>query len=233
MKYKIFFLVFIIAIATSCKGKVDKNINQLGIAMSDSMFTYEISNAGGYESIDLMYSDSLGLPDLYRTAAMELKMRTDEMVNFIRDLKVVLVIEADGPNSTALAGYEIIISRVEHPNNTTVPREILIGKNNDLRAYDLQAILSSYRSFLADLAKDQPAVIEKINSVIDLSNVKSPKPGEADITWVDHNFRKKNITEVLIVLSRLQIDLRSLESEIISLIKDQLDELASPSSGNN
>jgi hypothetical protein len=233
MKIKIFILVLITAITASCGGKVEKNIQQLDIALYDSLATMEISNIGGYESIDLMYSDSIELPALYRTSAMELKLRTDEMVNFIQDLKRMLVIEADGPDADALSGNNITIFKVKRLNNTSIPGNIMIGKNNDGRAYDLQAILDSYKSFLTDMVRDEPDVIGKINSVIDLSNKKSLKPGEEDISWVDYNFRKKTMAEVLILLSRLQIDVRSLESEVIALIKENLNELAGQNSGNN
>jgi hypothetical protein len=233
MKIKIFILVLITAITASCGGKVEKNIQQLDIALYDSLATMEISNIGGYESIDLMYSDSVELPALYRTSAFELKQRTDEMVNFIQDLKRMLIIEAEGPDSYALSGNNITIFKVKRLNNTSIPGNIMIGKDNDRKAYDLQSILDSYKSFLTDMVRDEPDVIGKINSVIDLSNKKSLKPGEEDISWVDYNFRKKTMAEVLILLSRLQIDVRSLESEVIALIMENLNELTEQNTGNN
>jgi hypothetical protein len=138
-------------------------------------------------------------------------------------MKKDLIIFADGEDSPALLGSNILIYKVTRLNNTSVPRDILLGTNGEGKAYALEAILNDYKSFLKDIAKDDPVIIDKINNVLDLNNKKSIKSNEAETTWVDYSFKNKSMGEVLILLYSLQNDVRSLESDILALINENLD----------
>ena len=66
------------------------------------------------------------------------------------------------------------------------------------------------------IVKDDPVIMNKINKVMDLSDYKSTKSDEAVVKWVNYIFKEKSLGEVLNILSRLQFDVRSLESDILS-----------------
>ena len=223
MKTKLFLLVFIFAASCSCSNQGGKRILSTERAIYLSLTTLKDKNSKGYESIDLIYSKYPEIQGDFKTAAAELKQRSDEVFNYIQDLKKDLIIFADGEDSPALLGSNILIYKVTRLNNTSVPRDILLGTNEEGKAYALEAILNDYKSFLKDIVKDDPVIIDKINNVPDLNNKKSIKSNEAETTWVDYSFKNKSMGEVLILLYSLQNDVRSLESDILALINENLD----------
>jgi hypothetical protein len=212
------FFLFTIIIAVSCNNLGQKQINYVlnEQKINDSINKIELKNVVGYNLIEETYLKSPETSANYRTVAFELKQRSDEIFNYMQGLKIQMITISDGPKSPAINGEEINIARVSHLKSISIPKDFMLGANEDGNAYALKYILNEYKSFLSVIVKDDPIIMNKINNVIDLSNHKSTKSDEADITWVNYNFKEKSLGEVLNILSNLQFDVKSLESDILS-----------------
>jgi hypothetical protein len=216
MKTNLF--LFAVIIAVSCNNFGQKQINYVlnEQKINDSINKIQLKNNAGYNLIEETYLKSPGISGNYRTVAFELKLRSDEIFTYIQGLKISMIKIADGENSPAINEGEINIAKVSHSNSISIPKDFMLGANDDGRAYLLKAMLDDYKSFLIGTVKDEPGIMDKINNVIDLSDHKSTKSDEADITWVNYNFKEKSLGEVLNILSHLQFDVKSLESDILS-----------------
>ena len=223
MKTKLLLLAIIIAALFSSCNQGKERILSKETAINLSLDTLNDKIKKSYESIKQIYSKYPEIQGGFIAQAAELINRSDEAFYFILEIKKELIIFADGEDSPALLGSNILISKVTHLNNTSAPRNILLGADKNGKAYALEAVLNDYKLFLINIAKDDSANIDKINKVLDLNNKKSVKSGEAETTWVDYSFKNKSLGEVLILLYSLQNDVRSLESDGLALIIKNLD----------
>jgi|WetSurMetagenome_2_1015567.scaffolds.fasta_scaffold242834_1 hypothetical protein len=218
MKTKLLLLAVILATLFSSCNQGRKQILSKETAIYFSLDTLKVKNEKSFESIKQIYSTYPEIQGGFITQAGELKERSDEAFDFILAINKELIIFADGEDSPALMGSNILIYQVTHLNNTLVPQNILLGADKNGKAYAIKAVLNDYKSFLISIAEDDPGIIDKINSVLDLSNKKSVKSDEAEMNWVDYSFKNKSLGEVLILLYSLQNDVRSLESDVLTLI---------------
>jgi hypothetical protein len=224
MKTKLLLSAIIIAASFSSCNQGSKRIPSKETAIFFSLDSLTDKNRKSYESIDMRYS-TYKIQGDFNIMANELKERSDEAFNFILAIKKELIIFVDGEDSPALAGSDILIYQVIHLNNTSVPHNIMLGSDQNGKAYALAAVLNDYKSFLINIAKDDPVIIDRINNVLDLNNKKSVKSDKAEMTWVDYSFKNKTMGDVLILLYSLQNDVRSLESDALDLILKNLDKI--------
>jgi len=221
MKIKIFFL-FAFALVSCTSGKKSADYVIADNRMNDSISAITLKNDGIYNQIEETYSKSPELSGIYRTSALELKSRADEMFYFLQGLKLGMISEADGEDSPAIDGQEIDLAKVSRFNSISIPSALMIGPDENGRAYDLKAIFVSYISFLNELVQEDPVIKDRINGAIDFSDhTTGTKKSEASQDWVIYTFKGKTLGETINTLSLLQFEAKKLESEaLLFLVQD-------------
>lgn len=154
--------------------------------------------------------------------AKEVKQRADELFNYIQELKLEVVTKAEGSDSEAIDGTNIktrLIKKIDEPN---IPSEILIGANQNGKAYDLKAAIVEYRNFLFDVVGTQsPGIRESLENNLYTDDYKEK---DGDITsWEIHNFHMLPVVAVITILSKLQVDVRNAEAEVLNYLYNQIE----------
>jgi gliding motility-associated protein GldM len=195
--------------------KVDKGLTQ-------TVTNYVTKNDLIYKEFDRAAAENPAKAGKYKTAAYEVKQRADETFNFIQDLKIEIINTAEGPENMAVKGREVIIEAVQKIDDNNVPSEILIGANENGKAYDLKNILNEYRDFLiGTLEGKNPSAEEALKNMIDTKDGED-KDGQPS-PWPNYTFHTLPLVAVICILSEYQVAVRNAETEVLNYLYSQID----------
>jgi gliding motility-associated protein GldM len=110
---------------------------------------------------------------------------------------------------------------VDGKDNTDVPTHIMIGKNEDGSAgtsRELKDKLNAYHSQLTNYVL--PVDRKKVEINIDTQD--PPKNGEND-NWETYNFSERPLAACLTILSKIQSDIKTAESNVVDYLLKQVD----------
>ncbi|MCX6332782.1 MAG: gliding motility protein GldM [Bacteroidia bacterium] len=196
--------------------KVDKGLNQ-------TVNNYVLKNASIYSEFELSFASYPEKTGPFRTKALAVKQRADEMYNFIQDLKILIIKTADGDDAPAINGRDIDIEKVVRYDDNNVPSQILIGSKEDGKAYSLKATLDSYRKFLIDevISGGAPAIDESLKKTL---NTDDSKNEDGDIEkWPNLTFQLLPLVGANALLTKMQVDVRNSETEVLNYLFSQID----------
>lgn len=195
--------------------KVDKGLTQ-------TIVNYSAKNDLIYQEFDRAAAENPAKAGKYKTAAYGVKERADESYNFIQGLKIEIINTAEGPDNLAIKGDEVIIEEVKRIDDTNVPSEILIGANENGKAFALKALLSEYREFLiTTLEGKNPTAEEALKTSLKTDDAKN-EDGETE-RWENLNFQTLPLVAVICILSEYQLAVRNAETEVLNYLYSQID----------
>src|SRR4030066_2134643 len=115
--------------------KVDKSLT-LTIA------NYALKNDLIYKEFESAAAENPAKADQFKTTAYAVKERADEVFNYMQGLKIEIITEAErDENTPAVRGNEVIIEEVKRIDENNVPSQILIGANENGKAYQLKTLV--------------------------------------------------------------------------------------------
>ena len=195
--------------------KVDKGLT-LTIA------NYSQKNDLIYKEFDRAAAENPAKAGKYRSAAFQIKERADEAFSFIQDLKIEIITTAEGEDTPAVKGTEVFIEEVKKIDENNVPSEILIGANENGKANDLKAVINEYREFLiSTLEGKNPTAEEALRSSLNTEDGKN-QSGERE-RWENLNFQALPLVAVITIMSKMQVDVRNAETEVLNFLYSQID----------
>jgi len=195
--------------------KVDKGLTQI-------VANYTKKNELIYQEFERAYAENPQKAGALRNTAHEVRQRADEAFNFIQGLKIEIINTTEGDNNMAVRGNEVFIDEVKKIDENNTPSQILIGANENGKAYDLKNILNEYREFLiGTLEGRNPASEEALRDMINTADYRG-KDGE-NVPWANHNFQALPLVAVICILSEYQVNVRNAETEVINHLFTQID----------
>jgi gliding motility-associated protein GldM len=195
--------------------KVDKSLTQ-------TIANYVQKNNLIYSEFDRAAAENPTKAGKYKSTAYEVKSRADELFNFLQDLKLEIVIKAEGEDSPAVQGNEIIIDEVKKIDENNIPSEVLIGANENGKAYALKTLINDYREFLiSTLDGNNPTAEQALMSSLNTDDGKDPD-GQTS-RWENLTFQTLPLVAVVTILSKMQVDVRNAETEVLNYLYTQID----------
>ena len=88
------------------------------------------------------------------------------------------------------------------------------------RAYILSKQITEYKNELIELVKENQSLVSTIEQVCDVSN--KNRKGK-DESWEEYNFHDMPAVGALTILSKIQSDMRNIESDVINYLKIHID----------
>ena len=194
---------------------VDKGLTQI-------IANYAKKNDLIYQEFERAAAENPQKAGALRDAAREVKQRADETFNFIQGLKIEIINTAEGPNNLAVRGNDVFIDYVNKITENNIPSQILVGANENGKAYDMKNILNEYRDFLIGVLEGRnPAAEEALRDMIDTRDHRN-KDGET-VPWANYNFQALPLVAVICILSEYQVNVRNAETEVINHLYSQID----------
>ncbi|HUX95777.1 MAG TPA: hypothetical protein VMV47_08595 [Bacteroidales bacterium] len=159
----------------------------------------------------------------YKKNTGNLLVRTSEVYEYIRDLKVYITKIVEGPDIVLTDNDDISISSLKRPSDSNIPQEIMIGDYNIGKAHQLKVLLNDYKEYLVTISDNDSNLNGIINRVLNLDN----KFHDPDIdgsleSWEANNFQSKGLGFVLITLTQIQLDIKYCESEVMTYLYNKM-----------
>ncbi len=152
-----------------------------------------------------------------------IRQETQDIINYINNLKVLLIAKTENLEKTSVVNNDTIISlkHIDNFDDYTTPSYILIGENRweplegQYSAIELKNKLQDYKDFLEQLIKEEDQNMEIGINVIDFDTKASYDK------WEIANFHNVPLAGVISYLSKIQLDIKIAESDVINYFLQQ------------
>jgi gliding motility-associated protein GldM len=216
------YLILTAMLALNVSKEAVEAFKKVDKSLTTTLANYVIKNNLIYAEFDRAAAENPTKAGKYKATAMEVKSRSDEIFNFIQDLKVEIITTAEGPDSKAIKGNEIFIDEVVKFDDNNVPSQILIGSNEKGKANTLKALVNDYREFLiSTLDGNNPSAEEALRKSLNVDDGHDPD-GQPS-SWENLTFQTMPLVAVETILSKMQVDVRNGETEVLNYLYSQID----------
>lgn len=154
----------------------------------------------------------------------EIRKRTNELVDFIQDLKVLLIKTADGEKAEAVKEKNKIEGiKVESKDNADVPTRLMVGDYNNGKGKEIKDRYIKLREYCLSLIRPEDKDVRA--SISKLLNTEDPPAMEKGVklSWEAAHFGEIPLIAVTTIMSKMQGDVRNVESEMIRYLLSQID----------
>lgn len=201
---------------------IDEGLEKTGITM-------ETKNKEVYNEFEKQYSINPTKTAAWLDRANQVRERTQKLYDYIQDLKLRTLNEAERGKSDAISGRSIERNKIEATDNYDTPHRIMIGNelNDKSEARKLKNEISSLREFMLNLVPEKELPEQLKLSIEKSLNTDPPakegkKSDPESQSWEYHKFGHSPLLGFIAIMSSLQIDLRNAESEMINYLYAQI-----------
>ena len=218
------YLILTAMLALNVSKEAVEAFRKVDLSLTKTTANYIKKNDITYAAFDAAAAENPEKAGAWKAKAYEVKGRADELYNYIQDLKVEIITTAEGTDSEALLpDNQIDINKVKKIDENNVPSEILVGANQSGKGNYLKALIEDYRVYLVETLEGKDASAEK--SILDILNTDDPqnleKTGTED--WVTANFQTMPLVAAITMLSKMQVDVRNAETDVLNFLYTQID----------
>jgi gliding motility-associated protein GldM len=216
------YLVLTAMLALNVSKEAVEAFKKVDKGLTKTIQNYAAKNSIIYDGFDKAAAQNPAKAGPAKEKALQVKQRADELFNYMQDLKVEIISKAEGPETPALKGKEVIIEEVKKIDENNIPSEILIGSNEAGKANDLKAQMASFRDDMIDIVGGKNISIEESLKSIFNTDDGLDKSGEKE-RWENLTFQALPLVAVITILSKMQVDVRNAETDVITLLYEQID----------
>lgn len=155
----------------------------------------------------------------WQIKAKDTRVKTMEVVDFIRDIKLELIRAADGKETKGVKGNEVVPDSIDAKDDRETVHNVLLGVGSDGRAYELLEKLEVYKTYLVEQVSDAANLKTVINGLLDFSY---PTKGIDIRDWQTFTFDETPLISAVALLSKMQIDVLNCESAILEYLRNQI-----------
>jgi gliding motility-associated protein GldM len=196
--------------------KVDKGLTK-------TIANYAAKNAVIYETFEAKAAENAQKFGPARDNANIVKQRSDELFNYMQDIKIEIIEKSEGKDSPAIRGKTIVIDSVlKRIDDNNIPSEVLIGANFQGKAFGLKSLIASYRDDMIGMINGKdPGIEESLTKIFDTADGLD-KSGEKE-RWETLNFQTLPLVAVITILSKMQVDVRNAETDMLNFLYSQIE----------
>jgi gliding motility-associated protein GldM len=202
---------------------IDEGLEKTGVTM-------ENKNKDIYNEFDQAYQLNQSKTQVWRDRAIQVQQRTQKLYDYIQDLKLKTINQAERGKSKAIEGKSIARDKILATTDYDTPHNVMIGTDltDKSEARKLKGEIAALREFMLTMVKEKelPEQLKtSISKSLDTEPPVIPKGQKKDpekATWEYHKFGHAPLMGFLAIMSSLQIDLRNAESEMINYLYAQI-----------
>jgi len=216
------YLVLTAMLALNVSKEAVEAFKKVEEGLTKTVANYIRKNSDTYMEFERAAAENPAKAGPYKDMAFTLKERADEVFDYLHDLKVEIIMTAEGEDTEAVVNGIIDIHEVQKIDENNIPSEILIGSDQNGKANVLKALISDYREFLVETIDGKnKAVEESVKSSLDTED---PRNLEGAVEkWENANFQALPLVAVITILSKMQVDVRNAETEVLNFLYTQID----------
>jgi gliding motility-associated protein GldM len=202
---------------------IDQGLEKTGVTM-------ENKNKEIYLGFEKEFQLNQSKTAIWRDRALQVRERTQQVYDYIQELKLKTLNESERGKSDAIEGKAIDHDQIENTTDYDTPHRIMIGTEltDKSEARKLKNEIAGLREFMLTLVKEKELpdqLKESISKSLDTEPPaikKGQKKDPAAATWEYHKFGHSPLMGFLAIMSSMQIDLRNAESEMINYLYSQI-----------
>ena len=217
------YLVLTAMLALNVSTDILNGFTLVDDSLHSSIAASDTRNAKLYNDFKAANADNPEKTQEWYDKALEVQKRADSLVNYIQDFKEHIAILADGKKEVDARrgedGLQDPTRRIEGNSNLDVTAQYAI---NEGHGAELKEIVAYYRDYAAGLA-DQD--VELRNSIMqNLATERGWNAHEKDsCDWEIAIFEGMPVGASITILTKMQNDVRSTESQLIQYLMDRTD----------
>jgi len=217
------YLVLTAMLALNVSKEAVEAFKNVDKGLTKTIQNYAAKNSVLYETFDRAAAQNPVKAGPARDKAYMVKQRSDELYDYIQDLKIEIIKGTEGDDTPAVVGKDIVIDEVKRIDQRDVPSEILIGAQEAGKGNDLKALIDSYRDDMIHevLNGKNQAIEESLKKIFNTDDVVN-KEGEK-VPWVNDNFQTLPVVAVICILSKIQVDVRNAETDLLNFLYEQIE----------
>lgn len=204
------YLVLTALLALNVSAEVLLAFELFDTSLKKSAINFENKNNAEYSKLNQQYSE---IPKKYEKAKKSadiIQAKSQVLVDRIQELKQLVVTTADGPEGD--------VNNIGMKDDNNIPGQIMILEG---RGKVLQTEIETFRSEMIGLIplSDTASNRNTIQSILDALSTDPVKDNEGLMkTWDEVNFNHLPLAGVVAIMSKMQADVRNVESEILGYV---------------
>ncbi len=222
------YLVLTAMLALNVSKEAVKAFMRVDKGLTTTIKNYGNKNNLIYAEFNRADAENHAKAGKYKDAAFAVKERADEVFNYIQNLKIEIIKTADGAEKAvaekAVTGTDYNIELIGKFDETNVPSQILVGSNESGKGFALKTMINDYRNFLIQTLNDngknlsaEDALNKSLTAEDGLDEDGQKEP------WPNLMFQTMPVVGALALLSRVQVDVRNGETEVINHLYTEID----------
>jgi len=192
--------------------------------LTETTTNFSKKNSSFYSDFQEAFLQNEKKVEKWKKKADEVKIKSDELYDFIQECKTDIVTVSEGPDSEAFHEGHVELSLVKGKDNNNIPAQVMITEK---KGEQLKEKIIEYREFLLELIEDKNTYAPVVLAIENTLDTEDPEPdphakGEQH-TWESEHFEHLPLASVITILSKMQSDVRNTEAEILSYLLSQID----------
>lgn len=221
---------------------VSKEILNAFVTVNDSLITTNMNfydkNQSAYNDFEASYNENKVKTEKWYNKAQEVKKESSDFVQFLTDVKAKLISKTEvkpmnevvgkGPN-----GVDTVLSLtyVEKKDNKDVPTNILgmsapkkpKEQSDKLDVVNLKQRMESYRENMLAVLPEEVKQGDLGKSIRTTFAMEPGKEHGQPVSWEQNSFYDTPLAAVITILSKIQTDVRNVESDMVKYLYSQVD----------
>ncbi len=218
------YLILTAMLALNVSKEAVKAFMKVEQGLTKTVKNYAAKNTVIYAAFEAKAAENAVRGGPARDKANEIKEAADALFEYVQGLKIEIIKQADGEKAKAINGKEIDIYAVQRYDDTNVPSQVLIGAGENGKAFQLRAAINDFRKLLMDKLEGKSPTIEEALKV-SLNTDDGLKEGNTGTpeAWPNNTFQTLPLVAVVAMLSKIQVDIRNAETDVITFLYDQIE----------
>jgi len=226
------YIVLTAMLALNVAAEVLEAFRVVDASLLQTLQAVDMQNNQIYSSFEQAYAENPTKVIEWKTKADEVRQQTTDIISYVSKLKDDLVeysgcelvtednpIKDEGYYHVKVTGETVEVGKKDDLNG---PSEMMITQK---KADELKQVVTDYRNFLVSMvAEEDNDLRETILKELETSDPTKASKDEADYTtWESEHFEDKPLIAVMTLLSKIQIDVKNSEANIIKYLYSEID----------
>ena len=215
------YLVLTAMLALNVSTDILNGFTLVDNSLHSSIAASDTRNAKLYHDFQAANADNPEKTQVWFDKAKEVQLRADSLYDFIQNFKEQIAILADGKKAVAArkAAGEDPTRHIEANSNLDVTAQYAI---NEKHGAELKEVVAYYRDYAASLAEEDAELRNSIRQ--NLATERGWNSHEKDsCDWEVAIFDNMPVGASITILTKMQNDVRSTESQLIQYLMDRTD----------
>ncbi|PLX10280.1 MAG: hypothetical protein C0597_17050, partial [Marinilabiliales bacterium] len=218
------YLVLTAMLALNVSAEVLDAFGAVDEGLRKTTEIYSEKNLELYKDFDQQFAQNETKVGPWKNKADEVKQKCDELIEYIQELKIEIITangQGDIKDGVVTEDRQINNDEIAGKDKTDASSHVLIGEM-DGKAFELREKIEELREYLVGLVdKENEAIIHSLE--INLNTDDPPKSDDGQKkTWEVKNFAHMPLAAVFPLLTKIQLDIRNSEAEVVQYLFSQI-----------